>query len=127
MKTLINNNGEEYAYYKNENEVIAVKKKTAEMINACLYNNMLNGTGVNAAPYNTSSAGKTATAQPGRYYDNGQEILCTWFAGFFPYEKPQYAVVVINEKGSTASSDCAPVFKNIAERITEYLNGQKES
>ena len=127
MKTLINNNGEEYAYYKNENEVIAVKKKTAEMINACLYNNMLNGTGVNAAPYNTSSAGKTATAQTGRYDDNGQEILCTWFAGFFPYEKPQYAVVVMNEKGSTASSDCAPVFKNIAERITEYLNGQKES
>ena len=87
---------------------------------------MLNGTGINGAPYNTEAAGKTATAQTGRFDDNGREYLCTWFAGFFPFENPQYAVVVLNEKGSTASVDCAPVFKKIAERITEYLSGQTE-
>ena len=82
---------------------------------------MINGTGVNGSAYNTSSAGKTATAQTGQYDENGNEILCTWFAGFFPYEKPLYAVAVLNENGSTASSDCAPVFKSIAEGITVYL------
>ncbi len=127
LKTLINDKGEVYAYYKTEDSHKVINKDIAEIINTCLYNNMLNGTGVNGAPSNTTSAGKTATAQTGRYDENGNEELCTWFAGFFPYEKPIYAVVVLNEKGSIASSDCAPVFKVIAEGITEYLNGQKVS
>lgn len=125
LKSLINDDGEAYAYYKNNVETAVIKKRTAEIINTCLYNNMLNGTGINGVPYNTTAAGKTATAQTGRYDENGHEILCTWFAGFFPFEEPLYAVVVMNEKGSTASEDCAPVFKKIAEGITEYLNGQK--
>ena len=127
LKALINDDGEEYAYYKNDEEKAVINRRTAGIINTCLYNNMLNGTGINGAPYNTASAGKTATAQTGRYDDSGNEILCTWFAGFFPFEEPLYAVVVMNEKGSTASEDCAPVFKKIAEGITEYLNGQKGS
>ena len=83
---------------------------------------MLNGTGVNGSPANTSSAGKTATAQTGRYNENEEEILCTWFAGFFPFEEPRYTVVVFNENGKSSSTDCAPVFKEIAEKITEFEN-----
>ena len=79
--------------------------------------NMLDGTGKNGSPASCSSAGKTATAQTGEYNDRGVERLCTWFAGFFPFEAPEYAVVVFNENGSAAAVDCAPVFKEISEEI----------
>lgn len=121
LKELVDENREVYAYYKPDKFNDVIKKETCDIINVCLHNNMLNGTGVNASPCNTTAAGKTATAQTGKFDEDGNEILCTWFVGFFPYEKPQYAVAIINENGSTASSDCAPVFKSIAEGITDYL------
>ncbi len=119
LKELIDTDGKGYAYYKSEDTHFVTDKDIIETVNNCLYNNMLNGTGVNGKPENVSSAGKTATAQTGRYNDNGEEILCTWFCGYFPFENPQYTVVVFNENGTSASQDCAPVFKEIAERITE--------
>ncbi len=117
MKNLIDDNGEVYGYYKSENSYRVVSEECCEKINAALYNNMLNGTGKNGLSTYVSSAGKTATAQTGRFNENEEEILCTWFAGFFPYEEPQYTIVIFNENGSAASQDCAPVFKEITEEI----------
>lgn len=124
LKELIDDKGEVYGYYKSETEYNAISHKTCETVNTALYNNMLNGTGVNGNSSLTASAGKTATAQTGRYDENGKEILCTWFAGFFPYEEPLYSVVIFNENGSTASSDCAPVFKAVMEGIIKYQGVQ---
>ena len=117
LKELIDSEGKSYAYYKSEDTHFAADKNIIESVNTCLYNNMLNGTGINGKPYNVSSAGKTATAQTGRYNDNSEEKLCTWFCGFFPFENPRYTVVVFNENGTSAAEDCAPVFKEIAENI----------
>ena len=83
---------------------------------------MLNGTGTAAASDFVTAAGKTATAQTGRYDDEGNELLCTWFCGFFPFENPQYTIVVFNEEGSTASVDCAPVFRYCIEEIFKLTN-----
>ena len=67
--------------------------------------------------YNLSdSAGKTGTAQSG-VYKGGKEILRTWFAGYFPAENPEYIVVIMNENGSSGTTDCVPVFKAIAEGL----------
>ncbi len=117
MKNLINNAGEVYGYYKPENSYRIISEDTADKLKTALYNNMLNGTGKNGMTTFVTSAGKTATAQTGRFDDNGDEFLCTWFAGFFPYESPEYTVVIFNENGSTAALDCAPVFKKITEEI----------
>lgn len=123
LKELIDDNGRAYAYYKSEDTHFAAEKSVTDSVNSCLHNNMLNGTGKNGKPDNVSSAGKTATAQTGRYNETGDEILCTWFCGFFPFENPQYTVVVFNENGKSAADDCAPVFKEIAENIT-YITDQ---
>ena len=74
-----------------------------------------NGTGGNAS-YKNSTAGKTATAQSGRYVD-GKEILNTWFAGFYPYSNPKYAIVVMQEDGTSGSENCCPVFRTIVEKL----------
>lgn len=62
------------------------------------------------------SAGKTATAQTGQYY-NGVEKLNTWFVGLYPYDNPQYAVVVMTEKGSSGAEDCCPIFSTIVGQL----------
>lgn len=74
-----------------------------------------NGTGA-SADWNNASAGKTSTAQSGRYQD-GREILNTWFAGFYPYDDPKYAIVVMTEDGESGSGDCCPIFRTIVENL----------
>lgn len=48
-----------------------------------------------------------------------REILHTWFAGYFPAEEPEYAIVVLKEDGSSGATDGAPVFKEIAQGINQ--------
>ena len=62
-------------------------------------------------------AGKTGTAESGVYGEDGKELLRTWFAGFFPAGNPRYVVVVMNENGVGGNRDCAPVFREIAQKL----------
>ncbi len=71
-------------------------------------------------PDNTSAAGKTSTAQTGWYDENGNELYNCWFTGFFPSYNPEYAVTVLIEGGASGNRDAGPIFKAIAENITEY-------
>ena len=64
-------------------------------------------------------AGKTGTAQSGAFR-NGKEICRTWFCSFFPAGNPHYVLVLLNEDGETGSADCAPVCKEICERLVGY-------
>ena len=88
-----------------------MSKYTAAKIREYLKNVIINGTGVEAKPKHTTAAGKTATAQTGRYYENGQEITNSWFCGFFPYKDPQYVIIVM--------SDTASIFAEITDKICE--------
>ncbi len=82
------------------------------------------GTAVPAAPDNVAAGGKTATAETGIIRD-GKSINQTWFAGFFPYDSPRYAVVVFAEASPSGSKTSSPVFKEIAEQITKLqLSGE---
>ena len=75
------------------------------------------GSGKRAVTDFVSVAGKTATAQTGKT-ENGREIYNAWFAGYFPADKPKYAVAVMIEDGGEGALRCAPVFKDIAEAVT---------
>lgn len=92
----------------------AVADKVCEFLRATVEE----GTGSEAKPKNTTAAGKTATAESG-WSNDGAAVDHAWFAGFFPAEAPEYTVVVVKENGLSGSADCAPVFKEIAEEITE--------
>jgi len=105
------------AYY-NESSVgnRIMKASTAYKLSEYMRYVVSSGTGKNA-DYNFSSAGKTSTAQTGQYINN-QEIFNTWFAGFYPYKNPKYAVVVLNENGRSGAEDCCPVFRTIVENLS---------
>ncbi|MGE5416700.1 MAG: penicillin-binding transpeptidase domain-containing protein, partial [Acidobacteriota bacterium] len=82
------------------------------------------GTGIqaNAAPW--GSGGKTATAQTGQIGPDGNEILNTWFVGFFPAHRPRWVVTVMVERGQSGGRDAAPVFKEIAEKVGNIFLGK---
>ena len=62
------------------------------------------------------AGGKTGTAQSGIYKD-GKEVLRTWFAGYYPSDNPQYIIVILNENGTSGTTDCVPVFKDIIKQL----------
>ena len=93
-------------------------QETAETVAQFLKSAVENGNAKGAKPESCTAAGKTATAQTG-VFEKGEELYNTWFAGWFPAENPKYIVVVMKEKGSGGASDCAPVFRSIADAIMQ--------
>lgn len=110
----LDDNGDLTENVKKEPERL-IRSKTAEKLREFMRYVVTNGTGA-AAEYNKNSAGKTSTAQSGIYVD-GKEILNTWFAGFYPYDAPKYAIVVMTEDGVSGSADCCPIFRTIVENL----------
>lgn len=78
-----------------------------------------NGTGKSAKPKKSGAGGKTASAQTGRYDENGKEILNNYFTGFYPAENPEYVITVFAKNGESGSVTCAPVFKEICDYIEQ--------
>ncbi len=93
-----------------------VSEHTANTIKKYMVSVVELGSGRAGKPVNCTAGGKTATAQSG-IYENGKEVLQTWFSGFFPADNPEYVVTVLREDGISGAVDCAPVFKQIAEEI----------
>ena len=74
-----------------------------------------------ARPSNTRAAGKTSTAQTGQYDASGEECCHAWMTGYFPLKAPEYAVTVFVENGGSGNTAAAPVFRKIAEGISENI------
>ena len=94
-----------------------MKPETAELLRQYLTGVLEEGTGSKAKPKTVSAAGKTATAQTGKFRD-GKEINESWFCGFFPTVNPQYVVVIFSEDDSKQTLTCAEIFAHIADDIT---------
>lgn len=98
-----------------------MKTETASVLREYLSAVIEEGTGTGAKPKTVSAAGKTATAQTGKY-ENGAEICAGWFCGFFPANDPQYTVIVFSENTEKQSATCGEIFAEIADGIAEMNN-----
>ena len=79
-----------------------------------------------AKPQELSAAGKTGTAQTGRYNENGEEILTAWFCGFYPSENPQYTICITMYNGGESTRTAAPLFKKICDSIYYVLEDKMQ-
>ena len=83
------------------------------------------GTAVRAAMENYTVAGKTGTAQKVPY---AAHKWYASFAGFFPADNPEVCIyIAMDEPHDPAGLHqggqvCAPVFKQVAEKVASYLN-----
>ena len=107
--------------YNIGNQIKVMSSKTAEKLRKCLEKVFLNGTAKEIKPTYTTVAGKTATAQTGKWR-NGIEICEGWFCGFFPAEKPVYTVIVFCEDTSIQDKSSAEIFVRIADKVSELKN-----
>lgn len=96
----------------------AMSPETANKLKEYLINVVENGTGKAAKPDYCTAAGKTATAETG-WIKNGELIQNSWFCGFFPAENPKYAVAVVIEDEKANGISGAPIFKKIADGISQ--------
>ncbi len=97
----------------------AVSSETAAKVRRMMVNVIEKSATTNGRPANTRAAGKTSTAQTGRYDADGAELCHGWMTGFFPVNHPVYAVTVFAENGGYGNQSAAPVFREIIEQITE--------
>ncbi len=91
---------------------------TARTVRQLMVSVVEQGSGTNARPAKGGAGGKTGSAQTGVYNEDKQEIVHAWFSGFFPAEDPRYVIVVLNEGKDSGGDYSAPVFREIADRIT---------
>ena len=122
----LNENGDSFARWVPEGGVRVMRTQTAQTLQDLLRSTVEQGSGQAAKPANGTAAGKTATAQSGSY-EQGEEILRTWFCGYFPAEEPEYVVVVLKEEGNSPITDCAPIFRAIAEQLLPQASALEET
>jgi penicillin-binding protein 2 len=77
-------------------EQLPLKKEDLKVIQEGMRGGVLAGTGVVLNMPGVSIASKSGTAELGVKKD----LINSWISGYFPYENPRYAFVVIMEKGS---------------------------
>lgn len=100
----------------------AISVSTARKVRDFMDAVVIDNSNSNARAFNTTCGAKTSTAQTGRYDENGNEYCHSWITGYFPAQKPRYAVTVLCENGGYGNEKAAPVFKYIAEEITSLCN-----
>ena len=100
-----------------------ISQKTASLLQQFLIAVVEKGSGSRAKTELFAAAGKTATAQTGKF-ENGAEIYNAWFAGYFPVDNPKYSVVIMKENGGEGAVSCAPVFREIAQGINGLSDGE---
>ena len=71
------------------------RENTCKKIRQMMKNCVQNGTGKGAQVYGVNVGGKTATAQTGRFDEEGVEYVHKWFCGVYPVENPRIAVCVL--------------------------------
>jgi penicillin-binding protein 4B len=77
-----------------------------------------NGTGrwFENLPYEV--AGKSGTAETGKYV-SGKQLHNKWFAGYFPYDHPKYALVAVNLDVLDNEGGVNPLFADMVKMVYE--------
>ena len=89
----------------------------------------LEGTAPKAALDHYTVAGKTGTAQKFEHGELARGKYFASFIGFFPADNPEICISVMMDepnKGYYGGQIAAPIFKQIAERVANYLNIRPE-
>ena len=127
VQKIINQKGQTVKHFKPRKIRRAISGRSAKLVRNIMKTVITEGgTGVNAALDGYSVSGKTGTSRKldeNGQYSNNSHIAS--FIGFTPADNPEVAIlVVIDEpKGKYyASIVAAPVFKQIAQQILNYLN-----
>ncbi|MBE4908074.1 penicillin-binding protein 2 [Bacillus luteolus] len=101
----------------------SISPYTAMRLQELLRTVVQSGTGIrfNSLPYEV--AGKSGTAETGKVSSEGNKNLVNkWFAGYFPFNKPKYALVVVDLDRKDGNSVTNSVFYDVVKGLYELDN-----
>ena len=99
---------------ENQAEEQQLEGETLDKLQFLMEQVMKEGTGKDVGSLSVETAGKTGTAQAST---KGQPVLHAWFTGYYPIDRPQYAITVFVQNGGSGGKVAVPVFKEIIENI----------
>jgi penicillin-binding protein 4B len=76
-----------------------------------------------ALPYEV--AGKSGTSETGKYTGD-QQLHNKWFTGYFPYQNPKYALVVVNLDVLANEGGVNPLFADMVKMIYKFDQNNEE-
>ena len=126
LQGIVDKNGSLVELAQEREEHRAMSKKTAAALRSMLTTVVTDGIGKEAAAEEGTAAGKTGTAQTGRFDRNGEELMDYWFAGFYPAETPEYAIVVLQDGTAQPAVSCAAIFSRICSQTAILKNIDNE-
>ncbi|OQR58430.1 penicillin-binding protein 2 [Bacillus sp. CDB3] len=120
VKKIVYKNGTDFFTFENHKLTgkqlsYETVKKLQELLRAVVTAEKGTGTVFRSLPLNV--AGKSGTAQTGK----GEKVN-RWFAGYFPYENPRYALVVVDIETDSNKNVVTPVFTELVEAIHRLEN-----
>ncbi|MCT2537642.1 penicillin-binding protein 2 [Aquibacillus koreensis] len=111
---LLYNNGTTMQEFKPHGQVKdSIKASTAKELQNLLKGVVDNGTGASLNAFPVS--GKSGTAETGR-----ENQYHHWFAGYFPTDKPKYALVVVDLDQSSGQAKTYPVYYDSVESLLNH-------
>lgn len=94
-----------------------ISESVAGRLQGMLRRVVTEGTGKAAAEVYGGAAGKTGTAQTGRFAEDGSEIMDLWFAGWYPQEEPDYTILVLQDTTTGTPCSCAEIFARVCQAL----------
>ncbi|MCC3356625.1 peptidoglycan D,D-transpeptidase FtsI family protein [Bacillus sp. REN16] len=105
-----------FSFAEQDMEGPKIAPYTASRLQELLRGVVTSGTGQRFADLPYKVAGKSGTAETGK--KQGEVgLVNTWFAGYFPFERPKYALVVVNLEQPASQSVTNTVFYEIVQGI----------
>jgi len=115
-------------FIENEPQIVrrVITPASSEIMKSMLVSSVKRGVAAPAGVKGYKVGGKTGTSQIATrgLYEKGEGTTLAGFAGFAPYEKPQFVILVKIDRPRTSpwgATNAAPLFKNIAEFLLNYL------
>ena len=102
----------------------AFSPQTAKTLRELMVNAVENGTGKAGKPLNGDAGGKTGTAETG-WKVGDRDVVQSWFAGYYPADKPRYVITVLAEDANGTEGKSSPVFKEICDGLYMLEKSQK--
>ena len=91
--------------------------KLQKLLREVVVNDHGTGRWFNDLPYQV--AGKSGTAETG-IYDGDKQLHNKWFAGYFPFDHPKYALVAVNLGVPEDEGGVNPLFADVVKAVYDY-------
>ncbi len=109
---------------KNKEKNTIISKQTANILKNSMKSSIEYGTCHIGMPTYKLAGAKTSTAETG-IINNGKSVFQAWFAGFYPFEEPKYSIIILAENAKSGGEDCGPIFKQISDDITKFIENRE--